>query len=581
MQEKFITMCSIICMLVPSVVNASAITVPPDIKDVADSVAELSKAAEYKKRFAQEQNDAALNKQQLETEMADSWSFVVSLLEHAEKNRILLSSHKELLQHMQQNNSSYELNIQKLEEKSKNAWAEAAAAVDYAETLDDTQIEDSLGGEQVSAAYLYASRLQYQAESIDNELEKVLREYEINQNKTDLLVEARDAAAEELGEQENELAEAMYNAGRYVDYASESRTYYESLLKEKENPYHDISGLMRNNFYSWYGNGWSGSQFVQPYYFGYANKNTYWGLNFNYVSSKNKTPGQEGEINTFTDTLLYFSTHNNKDKYIVDYNLGINIPTGKTELSRYERNARMDEDLVRFAEFGEGWNFTPGIAVTRKIGGDKDLLTAGTSYSFRGAYDPTSDIEDDKLDPGNEWQKYVRWQHVEEKWQFAGEVLHTSSAKSKIADGTAFDTGAVWETHLTYNRELAKDQELMLYYWYYHENNEIILNKRVEESPVHYFGTEWKKHLSKKTDLRLSADVMFADGIRYSSLTDSYVDDRRKVTFGVGCDLKMDERNKLSLEVQHFSMRDGKNSNGDTAKSYRGVNFLTSFYHTF
>lgn len=38
----------------------------------------------------------------------------------------------------------------------------------------------------------------------------------------------------------------------------------------------------------------------------------------------------------------------------------------------------------------------------------------------------------------------------------------------------------------------------MLYYWYYHENNEIILNKRVEESPVHYFGTEWKKHLSKK-----------------------------------------------------------------------------------
>ena len=80
MQEKFITMCSIICMLVPSVVHASAITVPRDVKDVADSVAELSKAAEYKKRFAQEQNDAALNKQQLETEMADSWSFVVSLL---------------------------------------------------------------------------------------------------------------------------------------------------------------------------------------------------------------------------------------------------------------------------------------------------------------------------------------------------------------------------------------------------------------------------------------------------------------------------------------------------------------------
>lgn len=308
---------------------------------------------------------------------------------------------------------------------------------------------------------------------------------------------------------------------------------------------------------------------------------SYWGLNFNYVSSKNTTPGHEGKINTFTDTLLYFSTRNNKDKYIVDYNLGINIPTGKAKLSSYERNARMDEDLVRFAEFGEGWNFTPGIAVTRRIGGDKDLLTLGTNYSVRGSYDPTSDIDDDKFNPGNEWQKYLRWQHAEEKWQLVGELLHTSSAESKIADGSVFDTGAVWETRLTYNRNLAKDQDLMLYYWYYHENNEIILNKKVEESPVHYFGAEWKKHLSKKTDLRLAADIMIADGIRYSSLTDSYVDNRKKVALGIGCDLKMDERNKLSLKVQHFSMRDGKNSNGADARRYQGFNFLTSFYHTF
>lgn len=460
-------------------------------------------------------------------------------------------------------------------------WAAAAAQVNYAEALDDAQVEGSLGGEQVSAAYLYASRLQYQAENIDVELEKVLLEYEVLQNKTDLLMGVRDEAAAELDEQENELAEAVYNAGGAMDYVLASRDYYERLLKEKENPYQDVSGFLSNNFYNWHGNGWSGSQFVQPYYFGYANKNSYWGLNFNYVSSKNTTSGHEGKINTFTDTLLYFSTRNNKDKYIVDYNLGINIPTGKAKLSSYERNARMDEDMVRFAEFGEGWNFTPGIAVTRRIGGDKDLLTLGTNYSFRGSYDPTSDIDDDKLNPGNEWQKYLRWQHAEKKWQLVGELLHTSSAESKIADGSVFDTGAVWETRLTYNLNLAKDQELMLYYWYYDENNEIILNKKVEESPVHYFGAEWKKHLSKKTDLRLAADIMIADGIRYSSLTDSYVDNRKKVALGIGCDLKMDERNKLSLKVQHFSMRDGKNSNGADARRYQGFNFLTSFYHTF
>ena len=581
MQKKFLTMCCSLCILMPSTVSASAITVPPDVKDVAESTVEYSKSFGYRARFEQELNDASLNKQQMEKEMAASWSSVVRLLEQAEKNRTLLNANQELLQHMLQDNSAYEQRVQELEEKSKNAWSAAADAANYAEGLDDAQIEGSLAEEQVSAAYAYAGRLQGQAESIDAELEKVLLEYEAMQNKTDLLVEVRDETAAELVEQEKELAESMYNAGRYMDYASEGRFYYEQLLKEKKNPYQDLSGFVRNNFFNWHGNGWSGSQFVQPYYFGYANKNNYWGFNFNYVSSKNTTPGHEGKINTFTDTLLYFSTRNSKDKYIVDYNLGINIPTGKTKLSSYERNARMDEDLVRFAEFGEGWNFTPGIAVTRRIGGDKDLLTVGTSYSFKGAYDPTSDIDDDKLNPGNEWQKYLRWQHAEEKWQLVGEVLHTSSAESKIADGTAFDTGAVWETRLTYNRNLSKDQALMLYYWYYHENNEIILNKRVEESPVHYFGTEWKKHLSKKTDLRLAADIMIANGIRYSSLTDSYVDDRKKVTFGIGYDLKMDDRNKLSLDIQHFSMHDGKNSNGDEAREYRGFNFLTSFYHTF
>ncbi|WP_418807129.1 hypothetical protein [Phascolarctobacterium faecium] len=581
MQKKFITMCCSFCILVPSTVNASAITVPPDVKDVAESAVEYSKSAGYRERFEQELNEAALNKQQIEKEMTAAWVKAVTLLKETDKNRALLGANRELLQHIQQDNSAYEERLKELEIKSRNAWNAAANAVNYAEALDNTQIEDSLGGEQVAAAYSYAANLQWQAENIDAEFEDAVAEYEIKQNKTELLLDARDELEHSIKEQENELTEAMDAVGGFTGYALESRAYYERLLQEKNNPYQDVSGFIRNNVYAWRGSGWSGSQFVQPYYFGYANKNNYWGLNFNYVCSENKTPGYRGKVNTFTDTLLYFSTRNNKDKYIVDYNLGINIPTGKASLSSYERNARMDEDLVRFTEFGEGWNFTPGIAVVRRLGGDKDLLTVGTSYSFRGGYDPTSDIDDDKISPGNEWQKYLRWQHAEEKWQFVGEILHTSSAESKISDGTAFDTGAVWETRLTYNRRLAEDQDLLFYYWYYHENNEIILNKRVEESPVHYFGTEWKKHLSKKADLRLTADVMVAEGIRYSSLTDSYVDDRKKVTFGIGCDFKIDVRNKILADIQHFSMHDGKNSNGDDAKKYHGFNFLTSFYHTF
>ena len=123
MQNRIITMCCSICMLIPLVGNASAITVPPDVKDVADSAAELAKGVDYRKRFEQEEDETALSKQQMETEMAASWSTVVSLLEQAEKNRALLNANQELLQHMQRDNNSYEQKVRELEEKSRNAWA--------------------------------------------------------------------------------------------------------------------------------------------------------------------------------------------------------------------------------------------------------------------------------------------------------------------------------------------------------------------------------------------------------------------------------------------------------------------------
>lgn len=41
MQKKFLTMCCSLCILMPSTVSASAITVPPDVKDVAESTVEF------------------------------------------------------------------------------------------------------------------------------------------------------------------------------------------------------------------------------------------------------------------------------------------------------------------------------------------------------------------------------------------------------------------------------------------------------------------------------------------------------------------------------------------------------------
>jgi hypothetical protein len=454
--------------------------------------------------------------------------------------------------------------------------------------------DDGIGVDWAPAAAAYARA---------DELNQIAAEADAKSEQAEQIADEKTARAEAAASRAAEAKQAVldarlveHDAREYAlqskNYAVQTRQEWAQLVYSQEHPRALHSASAGMNYYHWRDEqGNSGYQFTQPLYFGYWQKDFSYDLSTRYVLSHNNTSGASGRISTLSDTTLTLSKRNEKPKFIVDYNLSVNIPTGKSALSWPERAATMNEDLVEVSQFNSGWQFTPGINVSWKIG-QEDMWTIGTSYSMNGSYDPTSDIANDTISPGNEWGQFLRWQHAGQDWQFVGEISGTRTGLTKVANGENYDTGNDWKYRLTYNRKLVPNQNILFYYWRENQNTNAIVPSETSNAPVHYFGTMWSKKLDDKHGLRVSFDVMKSDGRRYAGIYNSYdadgnpqytsidVDGRTKYTAGLGYDRKINEESNLSLDLQAFTMKDGESTLGQAPTTYKGFNLFLRYYRT-
>lgn len=452
--------------------------------------------------------------------------------------------------------------------------------------------EISVDWAPAAAAYARADELNRIAADADAKSEQAERS-------ADEKTARAEAAASKAAEAKQAVLDARLVAHDAREYASQSKSYavqtrkeWEQLVYSQEHPKTLHSASAGMNYYHWRDKqGNSGYQFTQPLYFGYWQKDFSYDLSTRSVFSQNNTAGASGRISTLSDTTLTLAKRNEKSKFMVDYNLSVNIPTGKSALSWPERYATMNEDLVEVSQFNNGWQFTPGINVSWKIG-QEDMWTIGTNYLVNGSYNPTSDIANDTVSPGNEWGQFLRWQHAGQDWQFVGELSGTRTGLTKVANGENYDTGNDWKYRLTYNRKLVPNQNIMFYYWRENQNTNAIVPSETSNAPVHYLGTMWSKKLDAKRSFRVSLDVMRSSGRRYAGIYNSYdadgnpqytsidVDGRTKYTAGLGYDMQINEKSNLSLDLQAFTMKDGESTLGQSPTTYKGVNLFLRYYRT-
>lgn len=117
-------------------------------------------------------------------------------------------------------------------------------------------------------------------------------------------------------------------------------------------------------------------------------------------------PGDDDTLtfSAFTDMVLESSyTHPFQNQPLAGIvNLYINIPTGHENLDQQERRTEVGNngDIFLIDDFGEGLNVGLTLGIERQLRQGSVGMYAG--YTYKGEFDPTADISDDTLDPGDE-----------------------------------------------------------------------------------------------------------------------------------------------------------------------------------
>ncbi|MCP4401852.1 MAG: hypothetical protein GY801_31700 [bacterium] len=114
--------------------------------------------------------------------------------------------------------------------------------------------------------------------------------------------------------------------------------------------------------------------------------------------------GTDAKLSGLTDTLLsasYSYVFPGRPMALM-FGLDMSLPTGKETLSENERRAEAGEsnDLFEVDDFGAGLNIGPSLGILREF--ENLALTFHGSYIFNGKYDPSSEIPNDDLDPGDQ-----------------------------------------------------------------------------------------------------------------------------------------------------------------------------------
>ena len=254
--------------------------------------------------------------------------------------------------------------VQRLEEIDAELDAEEAALDEMYSFLDELEAARDAAEDAESDA---------RARVEDLSQEQMDTETDIRQQETDL---------EDTKKWREEAGQNLIEAEKYKKEATGELAQAEHEL---EHFGEGSSWQSRLEYYNWHGNyNIKGHQLVIGQSFFASEKNIDYGLDTNYVISRSGL--RHGSADGWTDTTLFATIKNDHPKYDVHYLFSVNVPTGQET----HVNAQLPDGLARHTSFGEGWNFTPGVEITRHIN-ERDSVTGRLTYSMRGGYNYRSD----------------------------------------------------------------------------------------------------------------------------------------------------------------------------------------------
>ena len=581
--KKVIVSCIGICLSMGYMPWAAAsVTVPSDVRALADSLKNEAFDNVTRAKAAAEARDSIARMEKQLTDLQDEKGTAADekLLAQLEQTKKDLSA-AIVLQAQQ------EMERTRLESQWQDVQRVLSEQKEKSDAL-ASQLEAVPEGTEADAIYEEQVRLDPIIEELDEQDAAIYGQLQ----EMDTQLEQTMARIDQLDELNDQLGKKAETAVSRAERKSAADILKKDIQQEKQNLYEYENVTVKNRhsqifataskYYSWSDDkGHSGSQFYQEFSYGMVKNAWEYSIDGGYIFSNNKA-ASNGSLNTLTDTSISATyTQPLKHGDAMLYTLGLNLPTGKDAL--HGNDPVMSDDLVEKERFGEGFNITPEIWWHHKVN-ERNTLILGTYYNFAGSYDLDSTMANSWLNPGNSWVKVLQWKYISPRVQALLELTHTSYEDSEQLN-QRYRSGNNLGTNITLNYFPEKKQFFTFYWWNSNEQPVHMLpgtEETTSETRIgNHIGLQWAKEVGARGRLRIGFDYLRYHGAYFNPVTNLTTNQRKKTTWGIGYDFFLGkEKNKIiSLDLERFNMEDY--GEGSTGSRYQGCDVYVHFLKTF
>lgn len=160
-----------------------------------------------------------------------------------------------------------------------------------------------------------------------------------------------------------------------------------------------------------------------------------------------------------TDTQLAFNYYLEPAKLL--FNLGLNLPSGKKELTlqEFQTDTLISKNIfnLQVPNFGQGFNFSSGLTWVMPLN-ENVVIGLGASYQFKGKFKPLSVFVED-YNPGDEFLATGGIDlRLNETTTITSDVIFTIFGKDKIGQTEVFAPGNKLVANLQFRKYFNFDE---------------------------------------------------------------------------------------------------------------------------
>lgn len=258
-----------------------------------------------------------------------------------------------------------------------------------------------------------------------------------------------------------------------------------------------------------------------------------------------------------------------EDKNLV-YNLGINLPTGKNELSLEEYNTStvlsLNQLNFRVPVLGQGFNLAPGITWAYPVN-DNLVIGLGASYQFKSSFKPIK-IMDEKYNPGNELLFTGGFDYkLDETATISTDLILTTYGKDKVGKEEIFASGKKFVFYAQYKKNI--DHHKLLVHIRYRSKGKNRLAEAGSLIEEEKKTSPNQKELAGYYQHYYSKDITTGFLLEWRSFEKTAVwNGLRVIGLGVFSQITMSPKYKIPFQLKYYR---GKFSNGDPLSGWEIV----------